>query len=63
MIFSLNRKDPDPMKDDIDMAKHSIINLKDPQPSNSNYAASVNFVANAIVDNNTTLQTEIDSKI
>ena len=40
---ALNRKDPDPMEDDIDMAKHSIINLKDPQPSNSNYAASVLF--------------------
>ena len=28
---ALNRKDPDPMEDDIDMANHSIINLKDPK--------------------------------
>ena len=47
---ALNRKDPDPMEDDIDMANHSIVNLKDPQPSDSSYAASVNFV-NKTVDN------------
>ena len=60
---ALNRKNPDPMEDDIDMANHSIINLKEPEDHQATYAANVKFVANAIVDNNTTLQTEIDSKI
>ena len=36
------------MEDDIDMANHSIINLKDPQPSDGSYAASVNFVNNTV---------------
>ena len=50
---ALNRKDPDPMEDDIDMTdsggtKHSIIGLKDPQPSDSSYAASVNYVNNTV---------------
>ena len=53
---ALNRKDPDPMEDDIDMANHSIINLKDPQPSDSSHAASVNFV-------NNTVNSIIDKKI
>ena len=60
---ALNRKDPDPMEDDIDMANHSIINLKEAKNHQATYAANVKFVANAIVDNNTILQTEIDSKI
>ena len=60
---ALNRKDPDPMEDDIDMANHSIINLKEPEDHQATYAANVKFVANAVVDNNTTLQTEIESKI
>ena len=60
---ALNRKDPDPMEDDIDMANHSIINLKELENHQATYAANVKLVANAIVDNNTTLQTEIDSKI
>ena len=60
---ALNRKNPNPMEDDIDMANHSIINLKEPEDHQATYAANVKFVANAIVDNNTTLQTEIDSKI
>ena len=47
---ALNRKDPDPMEDDIDMVNHSIINLKDPQPSDASLAASVKFV-NTIVNN------------
>ena len=51
------------MEDDIDMANHSIVNLKEPEDYQATYAANVTFVANAIVDNNTTLQTEIDSKI
>ena len=32
------------MEDDIDMANHNIINIKEPLPSNSHYAALVNFV-------------------
>ena len=52
---ALNRKDPGPMEDDIDMTdsggtKHSIIGLKDPQPSDSSYAASVNYVNNTVND-------------
>ena len=60
---ALNRKDPDPMEDDIDMANHSIINLKEAENHQATCVANVKFVANAIVDNNTILQTEIDSKI
>ena len=60
---ALNRKDPDAMEDNIDMANHSIVNLKEPEDHQATYAANVKFVANAIVDNNTTLQTQIDSKI
>ena len=60
---ALNRKDPDAMEDNIDMANHSIINLKEPEDHQATYAANVKFVANAIVGNNTTLQTEIDSNI
>ena len=62
-LEALNRKDPHPMEDNIDMANHSIINLKEPENHQATYAANVKFVANAIADNNTTLQTEIDSKI
>ena len=52
------------MEDNIDMANHSIVNLKEPEDHQATYAANEKFVANAIVDNNTTtLQTEIDSKI
>ena len=47
---ALNRKNPDPMESNIDMANHSIINLKDPQPSDASHAASVNFVNNAVND-------------
>ena len=60
---ALNRKNPDPMENNIDMANHSIINLKETEDYQATYAVNVKFVANAIVDNNTTLQTEIDSKI
>ena len=60
---ALNRKDPDPMEDDIDMANHSIINLKDPQPSDSSYAASVNFVHTTINDSNAIINGVIDTKI
>ena len=60
---ALNRKDPDPMEDDIDMANHSIINLKDPQPSDSSYAASVNFVSKTVNDSNVIINGIIDKKI
>ena len=60
---ALNRKDPDPMEDDIDMANHSIINLKDPQPSDSSYAASVNFVNNTVNGSNVIINGIIDKKI
>ena len=51
------------MEDDIDMANHSIINLKDPQPSDVSHAASVNFVMTGINHSNTIMDGIIDSKI
>ena len=60
---ALNRKNPDPMEDDIDMANHSIINLKDPQPSDASYAASVNFVNNTVNGSNVIINGIIDKKI
>ena len=60
---ALNRKNPDPMEDDIDMANHSIINLKDPQPSDVSPAASVNFIITSINHSNTIIDGIIDSKI
>ena len=43
----------EPMKGNLNMTdsrgnKHSIIGLKDPQPSDASYAASVNFVNNTV---------------
>ena len=60
---ALNRKNPDPMENNIDMANHSIINLKDPQPSDASYAASVNFVNNTINGSNAIINGIIDKKI
>ena len=60
---ALNRKNPDPMEDNIDMANHSIINLKDPQPSDVSYAASVNFVHTTINSSNAIINGVIDTKI
>ena len=60
---ALNRKSPDPMLDPIDMGNNFITNVKDPLPSNSRYAATVNFVNKTVSDNNTTISTLIDSKI
>ena len=45
------------MQGDLDMANHSIVNLKEPQSHQSTYAAKVNFVNNSINDNNTILDT------
>ena len=60
---ALNRKNPDPMENNIDMANHSIINLKDPQPSDASYAASVNFVNNTVNGSNVVINGIIDKKI
>ncbi len=60
---ALNRKNPDAMESNIDMAKHSIINFKKPEDHQATYAANVKFVADAIVENNTVLETLIDTKI
>ena len=60
---ALNRKNPDPMEDDIDMANHSITNLKDPQPSDASHAASVNLVYTSINNSNTRISDIIDEKI
>ena len=60
---ALNRKNPDPMENNIDMANHSIINLKDPQASDASYAASVNFVNNAVNGSNVIINGIIDKKI
>ena len=58
---ALNRNNPDPMQDDIDMANHSIYNLKKPEDHQATYAANVKFVADAIVDNNTLIDTKIEA--
>ena len=43
--------------------KHSIIGLKDPQPSDSSYAASVNFVNTTVNGSNVIINGVIDKKI
>ena len=53
----------DPMGGNLDMNGNNIIRLKDPLPSNSHYAASVNFVNKSISDSNANLSKIIDSKI
>ena len=47
---ALNRINPNPMEDDIDMGNNFITNVKEPGPSNSNYATTVNFVNKTIDD-------------
>ena len=51
------------MQDSIDMANHSIINLKDPQVGDNTYAATVNFVHKTINDSNSVISALIDKKI
>ena len=51
------------MQGNLNMANHSIINLKDPQPSDSSYAASVNFVNNTVNGSNVIINDIIDKKI
>ena len=60
---ALNRKNPDPMQDPIDMGNNFITHVKDPLPSNSHYVVTVNFVNKTVSDNNATISTSIDSKI
>ena len=60
---ALNRKNPNPMEDDIDMANHSIIRLKDPKSSDSFHASNVNYVNRTISDNNAVINTLITDKI
>ena len=51
------------MEDDIDMANHSIIRLKDPKSSDSFHASNVNYVNRTITDNNAVINTLITDKI
>ena len=51
------------MTGNLQMGDNFITNVKDPLPSNSHYAATVNFVNKTVSDNNTTISTLIDSKI
>jgi len=44
------------------MGKNFITNVEDPGPTNSNYAATVNFVNKTVSDNNTTIGALIDKK-
>ena len=60
---ALNRKNPDPMENDIDMANHSIINLKDPKSTDSFHASNVNYVNRSITDNNAVINTLITDKV
>ena len=53
----------DLMGGNLDMNGNNIIRLKDPLPSNSQYAASVNFVNKTISDSNANLSKIIDRKI
>ena len=60
---ALNRKNPDPMEDDIDLANHSIIRLKDPKSSDSFHASNVNYVNRTISDNNAVINSLIEDKV
>ena len=60
---ALNRKNPDPMEDSIDMGNHSIINLKDPNSSDSFHASNVNYVNRTITDNNAVINSLIEDKV
>ena len=66
--YLLPKDGSEPMKGNLNMTdssgnKHSIIGLKDPQPSDSSYAASVNFVNNTVNGSNVIINGEIDKKI
>ena len=51
------------MTGNLQMGDNFITNVKDPLPSNSHYAATVNFVNKTVSDNNATINALIDSKI
>ena len=51
------------MTGNLQMGDNFITNVKDPLPSNSHYAATVNCVNKTVSDNNATISTLIDSKI
>ena len=51
------------MTGDLNMNNNEIKNLKDPQPSDASYAASVNFVNNTIAGNNTVISNIIDLRL
>ena len=55
--------DTDEMGVNLNMNNHSIINLKDPQPSDSSYEASVNFVNHTVNGSNVIINGIIDKKI
>ena len=59
----LKRDGSKAMTNNINMDNHNIINLKDPQPSDASYAASVNFVNKTVNDSNTIMDSIIDKKI
>ena len=59
----LPRDGSESMQGDLNMANHSIIDLKDPQASDASYAASVNFVHTTINGSNTIINGVIDTKI
>ena len=59
----LIEKNPDPMEDDLDMANHSIIRLKDPKSSDSFHASTVNYVNRTISDNNAVINSLIEDKV
>ena len=60
---ALNRKNPNPMEGDLDMANHSIIRLKDPNSSDSFHASNVNYVNRTISDNNAVINSLIEDKV
>ena len=60
---ALSKDGSDPMGGNLDMNGNNIIRLKDPLPSNSQYAASVNFVNKTISESNANLSKIIDRKI
>ena len=51
------------MTDDLNMNNNEIKNLKDPQPSDASYAASVNFVNKTVNGSNVIISGIIDNKI
>ena len=59
--FSIDGSDP--MGGNLDMNNHEIINIKEPQTSNSQFAATVNYVNKTVSDNNATIGGLINSKV